>query len=194
MIEKFKNIKYPNNEKTWNQIINEYEERFFARFIMAQERDSMQKLEARIGGFWYGNSQYPSHVLYCEKFNEEFKERVRAFWGYRCFECGTPQRKRKLSVHHVHYDKKMCCNGSPRDVVPLCSSCHTKTNTNRNYWEDHFTDLLYKYDSEGKCFFTKKEMQSISHYGYKPHDAIQKMKTVDELLKIFDEMKDPGNI
>lgn len=125
---------------------------------------TLRKIEGRIGGFWYGNVKYwyADSPQYCEKFNAEFKERVRAYWNYVCFECGTPQNGKKLGVHHIHYDKKMCCNGSPQDVVPLCRVCHFKTNYNRDYWEDHFTDLLYAYDPEGKCFFTKEEMKKFT--------------------------------
>lgn len=109
---------------------------------------------------WYGCVTYYDVPKYCEKFNANFKERVRAYWGYKCVECGTPQNRRSLCVHHVHYDKKMCCNGSPRDVVPLCLPCHIKSNFNRDYWEDHFTEIIYSLDPiEGKCFFTKKEMK-----------------------------------
>lgn len=119
-------------------------------------------LERIHGGIWYGNVTHYDNPQYCEKFNREFKERVRAFRGYVCFECGEIQSindKKKLSIHHVHYDKKMCCNGSPQDVVPLCTSCHTKTNHNREYWEDHFTEMIYENDPTGKCFFTKEEMK-----------------------------------
>lgn len=118
-------------------------------------------IEAKAGGFWYGNVVHYDTPQYCERFNDEFKERTRAFWGYRCFECGAPQNGSKLSIRHVHYDKKMCCNGSPHDVVPLCRSCHTKTNTNREYWERHFTGLLYAMHPDGKCFFTRDEMEAF---------------------------------
>ena len=42
---------------------------------------TMRKIEGRIGGFWYGNVKYwyVDAPQYCEKFNAEFKERVRAF-------------------------------------------------------------------------------------------------------------------
>jgi hypothetical protein len=119
--------------------------------------------EKKIGGFWYGNVRYDERK-YCELFDGKFKERVRSFWGYACFECGTPQNGKKLSVHHVHYDKKMCCNGSPKDVVPLCSSCHSATLTNRDYWEEHFTKLLYAYNIDGKCYFTKLEMEQYTNH------------------------------
>jgi hypothetical protein len=124
-----------------------------------RELQAIMILERRYGGIWYGNITYYDGPQYCEKFNGEFKERVRAFRGYICFECGEIQNNKKLSIHHVHYDKKMCCNGSPQDVVPLCTSCHTKTNHNREYWEDHFTEMIYENDPTGKCFFTKEEMK-----------------------------------
>ena len=117
--------------------------------------------QAKGNGFWYGAVRYYDDVMYCEKFNTEFKERVREYRGRVCFECGSPENGTKHAVHHVHYDKKMCCNGSPQDVVPLCRSCHTKTNTNRDYWEDHFTELIYKMDINGKCFLTREEMACL---------------------------------
>jgi hypothetical protein len=125
------------------------------------ERNKTKQIEFLLGGFWYGNVRYPDVPKYCEKFNVGFKERVRAYWNYQCFECGELQNGAKHCVHHVHYDKKMCCNGSPQDVIPLCKQCHTKTNYNRDFWEDHFTELLYANDPNGKCFFTKKEYEKF---------------------------------
>lgn len=127
-----------------------------------RENQSLLILETVHGGIWYGNVTHYDNPQYCEKFNKDLKERVRAFREYVCFECGAVQNvdsKTKLSVHHVHYDKKMCCNGSPQDVVPLCQSCHSKTLHNRDYWEEHFTEMIYNNDPMGKCFFTKEEMR-----------------------------------
>jgi hypothetical protein len=135
-----------------------------AHKVVAQDPEwKLKQVEGMIGGFWYGNVRYwyVDAPQYCEKFNKEFKERVRAFWDYKCFECGTPQNGKKLGIHHIHYDKKMCCNGSPRDVVPLCGVCHPKTNFNREWWEQYFTELLYAWSPEGKCFFTKEEMKEF---------------------------------
>jgi hypothetical protein len=118
-----------------------------------------------VGGIWYGNVRYGNNP-YCEKFNNDLRERVRAFWGYQCFNCGTPQNGTKLHIHHIHYNKKTCCDGSPHDMIPLCNTCHGKTNHNRDYWEDHFTELLYAWNPDGKCFFTKEEM--VTFIGDKP--------------------------
>jgi len=121
----------------------------------------LRNIEIGLGGFWYGNVRYYEGPQYCEKFNSDLRERVRAYWGYVCFECGTPQNGSTLHVHHVHYNKKACCDGSPRDMVPLCTSCHAKTNRNRKYWESYFTEMLMDYYG-GKCYFTKEEMEAFN--------------------------------
>jgi hypothetical protein len=122
------------------------------------EEIKLKRIESRLGGFWYGNVNYPE-VKYCERWTDNLRERVRSYFRYRCFECGIQQTYKKLQVHHVHYNKKTCCDGSPSDLVPLCDSCHGKTCHNRNFWESHFVKKLYSLNPEGKCFFTKEEMK-----------------------------------
>lgn len=126
----------------------------------------LKNVESHIGGFWVGNVRYYEVQQYCEKFTPDFKKRCRAYWNYTCMKCGKHEsqhitkrgKQRALTVHHVHYDKDMCCNGSPRDVVPLCGSCNVKVNTNRKYWEKYFTDLIYSRNPNGKCYFEPEEM------------------------------------
>ena len=107
---------------------------------------------------------------YCPKFDEPFKERVRAFFNYCCVECGTPQGKIKLAVHHVHSRKDSLCNSdAPKLFVPLCNgmkgktSCHSKTEHNRPYWEQHFSNMINSY-YEGKCYFEEDEMIAIGDH------------------------------
>jgi len=100
---------------------------------------------------------------YCIKFNDEFKNRVRAFFGYVCVECGKTQNEngKKLPVHHVNFRKDSCCNpDAPRLFVPLCNHCHSKTNHNRIFWEYWFTEMIKRVYG-GKCFFTKEEMGEV---------------------------------
>lgn len=122
------------------------------------EQHIMNRMESVIGGFWYGNVRYLD-LPYCPRWTADLRERCRAYWNYTCFECGTPQNGKKLDVHHIHYNKKMLCDGSPQDVIPLCRGCHVKTNTDREYWERYFTELLYSWNPKGKCFFTEDEMK-----------------------------------
>ena len=117
--------------------------------------------ESKVGGFWYGSVRYNKDKKYCNKFDYDFKERARAYWGWRCVLCGSEEINRKSSVHHVHYDRKMCCNGSPKDVVILCDRCHTATNSNRGMWERIFTELIYSEPNNGKSYFTKSDIEDL---------------------------------
>ena len=112
---------------------------------------------------WQGGiDSYP----YCIKWTDEFRERVRIYYGYVCVECGTPQfalkgKFKQLSIHHVNYDKDTCCNDKEPLFVCLCNSCNTRANGNKEksrvWWEQHFTDMINNYYS-GKCYLTKEEM------------------------------------
>lgn len=91
---------------------------------------------------------------YCLKFNDEFKEMIRDRFNRQCFLCGISESKQmesqknngkrefRLSIHHVNYDKNCLCDDSKCEFVPLCHSCHMKTNSNREYWEEIFMDKL----------------------------------------------------
>ena len=104
---------------------------------------------------WRGGGSYEP---YCPKFTEEFKERVRAFFGYTCQVCGHKWQKgnRRLDVHHVNFRKDSCCSSNvPRLFIPLCISCHSRTNGNREYWQEIFTNkIMLEYD--GECYLPKK--------------------------------------
>jgi len=102
---------------------------------------------------------------YCEKFNNNLKERVRTFFGRCCYLCGKNEMEngKKLDVHHVNYQKMACCSEEIRPLfVPLCTSCHGKTHGNREYWKDFFTTSL-EYLTDGKCFYTKDETKERIH-------------------------------
>ena len=100
---------------------------------------------------WRGGTSF---APYCEKFNDACRERVREEFGHRCIVCGLRESEnctkngfhRKLSVHHIRYDKQEGCNGNDFFLVPLCMSCHTKTsNGDRVYWEREITEKRTQY-------------------------------------------------
>lgn len=104
---------------------------------------------------WKGGISYEP---YCPLFNETFRERVRAFFDYTCQLCGSKQEdcNEHLHVHHIEYNKQTCCDNSPKMFVPLCRSCHTKTNHNRAMYQELFTKLITeKY--HGRSYFTMEE-------------------------------------
>ena len=129
---------------------------------------------------WTGGSKD-----YCEKWNLEFRRRIRAFFDHKCAECGTPQNEKLLHCHHVYYDKKACCSvnengkyfsnlgikdyphsfeivGDPNKFVALCDNCHKKTSgkKNREYWARHFEEIINNYYL-GRSYFTKEEYERI---------------------------------
>jgi hypothetical protein len=115
-------------------------------------KEVIDKIRGEKNANWKGGISFEP---YCPKFTNEFKERVRTFFGHRCVECGIPQNGEKLSIHHVNFNKQSCCDNTIPLFVPLCRSCHMKTNRNRPYWEQHFTSMITeKYD--GKCYVTKE--------------------------------------
>jgi hypothetical protein len=93
---------------------------------------------------------------YCQKFNSDFKRRVRAFFKNECVECHITSESngRLLDVHHVNYDKMMCCNDVKPLFVALCRKHNAMANHDREYWEQHYTDIIMnKYG--GQCYLPK---------------------------------------
>jgi hypothetical protein len=66
---------------------------------------------------WYGDITYGERDKYCVLFNNEFKERCRAFYGYKSILSGEKATVKhfktkkliNLTIHHVYYQKKACC-------------------------------------------------------------------------------------
>lgn len=94
---------------------------------------------------WLGGISFEP---YCSKFNNEFKERVREFWDRKCGFCGKTEEENlkefneKLAVHHVNYEKMVCCNNVAPLFITGCKKCHVKTNFNRDYWEEMLTNYI----------------------------------------------------
>lgn len=127
------------------------------------------KMYGEKNGNWQGGTSF---LPYCYKFNNEFKERVRDFFKRKCFECSITEEEQmnklkkenkrsvKLSVHHVNYDKMVCCNDIIPLFVPLCSSCHRKSHVKHSYWEEKFTKELME-RTGGRCFIPTYLMELI---------------------------------
>jgi len=97
-----------------------------------------------------------SFLPYCLKFNNAFKESIRDEFNRECFICGKTETEQKeqqikndkrafrLSIHHVNYDKSCLCESITCKFVPLCVSCHAKTNIDRVHWEQIIIEKLVK--------------------------------------------------
>lgn len=101
---------------------------------------------------------------YCQKFNADFKRRVRLFFDNTCLMCGEKSFVRKLDVHHVTANKKSCCDDTVPLFVTLCKQCHGKVQCDKSYWESYFTNLIYSYYG-GKCYLSKLEELHVLSIG-----------------------------
>jgi len=78
---------------------------------------------------WQGGKSFEP---YTSDWRNTLKRSIRERDGYTCQICGENP---SLCCHHIDYDKKNC---NPTNLITLCRSCHTKTNTNRDYWTNYF--------------------------------------------------------
>jgi hypothetical protein len=139
-------------------------------------------------GIWYQRVKLKVSKKYCKKFNSEFRTRVRMFFGNICFLCGKTENEngKKLSIHHVTYDKQTLCNNKKAPFVPLCSSCHSKTNGNRKRWEKILTDKLNE-EYNLKCYFTADEFYNIAKVTSKNPDILSELEAKNRELELLRE-------
>jgi len=76
-----------------------------------------------------GTSNYP----YPFEFNDVLKMKIRDRDGCKCVLCGVLD---DLQIHHINYDKE---DSRLQNLITLCVSCHSKTNFNRESWEEFFS-------------------------------------------------------
>jgi hypothetical protein len=108
-----------------------------------------EETKARISAARKGEKCYNwkggiSFEPYCVKFNYAYKQLIRIKFSNKCFWCGmtTEENGEALSVHHVNYNRNCGCDGTECVCVPLCRSCHSKTNTDRDGWQEKIMKKL----------------------------------------------------
>lgn len=105
--------------------------------------DAKQKISKAFKGEnhpnWKGGY---SESPYCDKWTDSLKEKIRNKNDRVCFICGKTEddNGKRLSVHHIDYNKMQGCEDNIQvkkykfNLIPLCVSCHSRTNNNRYYW------------------------------------------------------------
>lgn len=71
---------------------------------------------------------------YPPEFNRYLKREIMERDGNKCQLCPTNYN---LAVHHIDYNKQ---NIDPTNLITLCTHHHMKTNWNRKYWVDLFSN------------------------------------------------------
>lgn len=81
---------------------------------------------------WRGGTSFEP---YPATFNIDFKRMIRQRDGYECAVCG----EKGSSVHHINYIKE---DTIPENCITLCRIHHSKTNTNREYWQEKLSAMM----------------------------------------------------
>ena len=81
---------------------------------------------------WQGGLSFESHGI---EFNNLLRKDIRQRDDFSCQVCSVVENGKPHDVHHIDYDKR---NNDPGNLITLCHSCHSKTNFNRQYWQNHF--------------------------------------------------------
>ena len=78
--------------------------------------------------FIFGNKRWRSYI----------QKRDAAFfcWNPECFGMNTRQ-----TLHHINYNKKDC---NFINIITLCTSCNVRANYNKEYWKNHYTEIMNK--------------------------------------------------
>lgn len=84
---------------------------------------------------WKGGISFEQYSI---DWTETLRRSIRERDNYSCQLCGKQQGDKSHHVHHIDYNKKNC---NPDNLITLCNKCHTKTNTNREYWVLYFEIL-----------------------------------------------------
>lgn len=116
--------------------ISEWSKEFY------KDPNNRKKLRQRMKGsthpVWRGGiSKEPYPFEWTNTLKESIKQRD----NYTCMSCNKTKNEIKghLAIHHIDYNKE---NLNPANLITLCSSCHSKSNYNRDYWTAYFRALI----------------------------------------------------
>ena len=73
---------------------------------------------------------------YSFEFNDILKQQIRERDEFTCQLCWEEENGKKLSIHHIDYNKMNC---NPNNLITLCRGCNSKVNANRPEWSNFFS-------------------------------------------------------
>jgi len=85
-----------------------------------------------------------------------FKENICERDNNQCQNPDCRKNSKRIAVHHINYIKKDC---HPLNLIILCTSCNSRANANREYWQEFHTKIMNtKFKKDG---MTKKKYKPI---------------------------------
>lgn len=77
---------------------------------------------------WQGGVSFDP---YPGEFNGLLKAQIRARDGGKCQNPGCWKTAKRITVHHIDYNKENC---HPGNLITLCNSCNSRANYGREFW------------------------------------------------------------
>jgi len=87
-------------------------------------------------GNWRGGTSF---APYTQHWTRKLRRDIRERDDFICRVCGKRETKRAFAVHHINYFKWDC---QWLNLITLCGSCHSHTNSNRESWQAFFERMM----------------------------------------------------
>jgi transposase len=94
--------------------------------------------KGKLSPTWRGGISFKPYSL---KWTKKLRTQIRIRDNYTCQKCRIKEKSsnRKLTVHHIDYDKQNC---KKDNLISLCCKCNSEVNFNRDYWYAYFTYIM----------------------------------------------------
>lgn len=87
---------------------------------------------------WKGGRSFEP---YCSNWTKDYKDEIKERDGNTCLNPVCKKTLKKLSVHHIDYNKKNCGSGN---LIMLCISCNSIANSDRDWHMAWYKAIMYR--------------------------------------------------
>jgi len=79
---------------------------------------------------------------YCDAWaDKEYKESIKERDNYQCQNPDCWGTSKRLTIHHIDYDKKNC---NPSNLITVCNSCNSRANNDREWHKLFYSIIMEK--------------------------------------------------
>ena len=110
---------------------------FFGWTHTGETREKLSMYCGPLAANWRGGiSAEPYCIVWIDPV---FKDYIKERDGYKCQNPSCRKNSTRLCIHHINYDKKDCI---PKNLITLCTSCNSRANFDREFWQKHYEDIM----------------------------------------------------
>ncbi len=134
-----KNVVYTNEwRRNLSKACSGSKNPFYGKKHSEKSRYKLSLYKGPLSSGWKGGV---SKEPYGFNWGRDLKEYIKKRDGYKCMNLACWGKVKRLSVHHIDYNKKSC---DTRNLITLCTSCNSRANTNRDWHELWYRIVMYR--------------------------------------------------